>query len=90
MKNQTIHICHWRDIKQVTAYAELVSADDAVIFFGEIDQASAIKIKNILASNTSNIYSLETQQDDHNILKQLSHLQWVDMISQATKTLAWK
>ncbi|MBL4661084.1 MAG: hypothetical protein JKY19_12070 [Alcanivoracaceae bacterium] len=86
MNYQTLHLCNLDEIKNISSYSQLVTIEDAVIFYGETMNNNQYKYLIDLFSGY-NCYFI-TSDDD--MIATISHNNWVELVNKYRRTFTWK
>ena len=87
MKFETLHLCNIEQLNNINQYIQLISKNDAVIFYSEkISTSEYEKLNKLILKNP--IYFVITQ--NINKLKTISYDEWLYLVNNYQKTFTWK
>ena len=86
MSYQTLHLCNLDEIDNIGSYCQLVTINDAVIFYGTTMNNNQHEFLMGLFSEY-NYYFIFT---DNNTISTISYDNWVELVNKYQRTFTWK
>ena len=87
MTLETLHLCNTNHQLNIGEYSELISENDAVVFYSEELKKSQYDSLITLFNNHSVYFVID--RNFHN-LKTITYDEWVSLLNLYKKTLTWK
>ena len=86
MSYQTLHLCNIDEIENIGSYRQLVTFDDAVIFYGKTINSN--QQKNLI--DLFNGYNFYFIINDNDIISTITYNNWVELVNKYQRTFTWK
>ena len=87
MTFNTLHMCNASDIKNIKEYCELISENDAVVFYAKYLTSSQYDQLCFLFKNHRIFFIIDNNIHKHQVI---SYDKWLDLVNQYEKTFTWK
>ncbi len=85
----TLHLCHWRNRKHLMSHLSLIDKHDSLVIYGSIEPEDEQWISQNIKPPELPWY-LVKQHHRPNITHEIDSDQWLHLIIEHKKTLAWK
>lgn len=87
MNFETLHLCNINHQLDIDDYIDLVSENDAVIFYSK--NMEKLQFNNIIALFNNNKVYFVIDQNTHN-LETITYDTWLSLVNLYRKTFTWK
>lgn len=87
MSKKTLHLCNNESIKKLDIYIDLISNNDAVVFY--VEKINPTLYKTLTKAISKNPIYFIINENYHN-LKTITNDQLLNLVNQYEKTFTWK